>query len=220
VLRVIFFFLFSIFGGFVLATNQQSINGEQMYQKKQFEPALKEFQQQIQKDPKSVRAHTNLACTMFQLNRKEEALKHWLLALENSSEPTYSARINYNIGNYYFKDNQLDKAIESYKTALRLNPDDKLAKYNLEVALKQKQPPPPPPPNNSNSPNNNPNNNPNNQPPPESNNSDVPKPNKQPQMSRDEAERLLNALQKNERGPNRASNKEQNSPSSNTGRDW
>lgn len=216
--RIFFFLCFSclIFGGFVLAASEETLSAEELYLKKQYETAVKEFQKQLEKDPRSTRVNSNLACTMFQLGRQEEALKYWQLALENSPDPTHSGRISYNIGNHYFKANQLDKAIESYKTALRFNPDDKLAKYNLEVAIKQKQPPPPQ--NNSNSPNNNQNNS---DPPPENNNSNPPKSSKQPQMSRDEAERLLNALQKSERGPSRhSSDKEQDAPSSNTGRDW
>ncbi len=222
-MRQIFFFLCLfclIFGGLVLAANEETLSAEELYLKKQYETAVKEFQKQLEKDPRSARVNSNLACTMFQLGRQEEALKHWQLALENSPDPIYSGRINYNMGNHYFKANQLDKAIEAYKKALRFNPEDKLAKYNLEVAIKQKQPPPPPNNSSSNSPNNNQNNS---DPPPENNNSNPPKSNKQPQMSRDDAERLLNALQKSERGPGpsrRSSDKEQDTPSSNTGRDW
>ncbi|MBI4851538.1 MAG: tetratricopeptide repeat protein [Acidobacteria bacterium] len=209
-MRIIVFLLCFIFGGSLLSANQQTINAEEMYLKTKYESAAKELKQQLEKDPTSARIHNNLACTMFQLNQKEEAIKHWQLALENSPDSIYSARINYNIGNYYYKNNQKDKAIESYKNALRLNPDDRLAKYNLEVALMQN---PPPPPNNSNSPNNQNNNN----PPQEDN---KPQSQQQPQMSKEEAERLLNALQKNERGPNHRKDKQDNTPSSSTGRDW
>lgn len=211
-MRIIFFLSF-ILGNFVLAVSQHSINAEEIYLKNKYEDSVKIFQKQLEKDSKSARTHNNLACALFQLNQKEEALKHWLLALENSSDPMYLARINYNIGNHYYKANERDKAIESYKKALRLNPDDRLAKYNLEVAIKEN--PPPPPQNNSNSPNNNQNND--NNPPPQEDNKSNSKSNKQPQMSRDEAERLLNALQKGERGPKRQTN---NSSSSSTGRDW
>lgn len=210
--KILFFFLPLALGSFVLVA-QETSTAEALYQKRQYETAAKELKGQLEKDPKSIRINNNLACTMFQLNQKEEALKYWNLALENSSDQKQSARVNYNIGNYYYKNAQKDKAIESYKKALRLNPDDKLAKYNLEVALKEN---PPPPKNNSNSPNSNQNNN----PPPQQDNKSESKSSKQPQMSKDEAERILNSLQKSERGPNRSKNKEDNSPSSNTGRDW
>ena len=47
--------------------------------------------------------------------------------------------VHYNIGNVQFQDGKIDRAIESYKSCLRLNPDDLDAKHNLEVALKQKR---------------------------------------------------------------------------------
>ena len=47
--------------------------------------------------------------------------------------------VHYNIGNVQFQDGKIDRAIESYKSCLRLTPDDLDAKHNLEVALKQKR---------------------------------------------------------------------------------
>jgi hypothetical protein len=40
----------------------------------------------------------------------------------------------YNIGNAYFKQDKLQESIQSYIKALDINPDDRDAKYNLELA--------------------------------------------------------------------------------------
>lgn len=45
-----------------------------------------------------------------------------------------SAKLYYNLGNAYFKDDRLGPAILSYKRALRLSPGDEDIRYNLEVA--------------------------------------------------------------------------------------
>ena len=45
----------------------------------------------------------------------------------------------YNLGNSYFLTEDWPSAIDAYKEALRLNPDDQDAKYNLELALKNLQ---------------------------------------------------------------------------------
>lgn len=209
-----------IFGSPVSADSDTTITAEQLYKKKQYETAVKQFQESLKSSPNSAQLHSNLACSLYQLGRSEQALEHWQTALKNSKDPLQSGRINYNIGNYYFKANQLDKAVDFYKDALRLNPDDNLAKYNLEIALKKQQPPPPNSP--SSQPNNNNNDDDNNNPPPpDNNNPEPPKPNKAPKMSKDEAERLLDSVQQNERNPARLKNKEQNSSSPSTvGRDW
>jgi hypothetical protein len=40
----------------------------------------------------------------------------------------------YNIGNSFFKQDKLQESIEAYKKALDINPNDRDAKYNLELA--------------------------------------------------------------------------------------
>lgn len=45
-----------------------------------------------------------------------------------------SATLYYNLGNAYFKDNQIGRAILNYERALRLRPFDGNVKYNLEIA--------------------------------------------------------------------------------------
>lgn len=212
------FFLTIIFGRFVLAANDNNLSGEQLYKQKQYEAATKQFQKLLLKDPQSAKLQSNLACSLYQTKNLDEALTHWQTALKSTDDPLLSSRINYNIGNHYFNANQLDKAIEHYKTALRLNPDDLAAKHNLEVALKQQDPPPPSNSPNSNSNSNNDNNNDNN-PPPDNSPSDVPK--QTPQMSRNEAESLLNKLQSSERSPLKKGNKEANSSIEDSpDRDW
>lgn len=44
---------------------------------------------------------------------------------------------NYNFGNTLYRMQNLEGAVEAYKQALRLNPDDEDAKFNLELALRQ-----------------------------------------------------------------------------------
>ncbi len=45
-----------------------------------------------------------------------------------------SAKVYYNLGNAYFKDNQLGKSILNYERALQLNPADTDIQYNLRLA--------------------------------------------------------------------------------------
>jgi tetratricopeptide (TPR) repeat protein len=45
----------------------------------------------------------------------------------------------YNLGNAYFQTQKWEAAIAAYQDALRLNPHDHDAKYNLELALQQQQ---------------------------------------------------------------------------------
>ncbi len=51
----------------------------------------------------------------------------------------------FNLGNTYFVQEQWEQAVEAYKEALRLDPADAEAKYNLELALRQLNQPTPTP---------------------------------------------------------------------------
>jgi Ca-activated chloride channel family protein len=57
----------------------------------------------------------------------EQALK--------AADPDLQANTWYNLGNAYYDAQQWQAAIEAYKSALRLHPDDADAKYNLELAM-------------------------------------------------------------------------------------
>ena len=51
----------------------------------------------------------------------------------------YNASVYYNLGNAYFRANQLGKAILNYERALRIDPTDKETKENLEFAESKTQ---------------------------------------------------------------------------------
>ncbi len=56
-----------------------------------------------------------------------------------ASDPDLQTQAWYNLGNAYFDAQQWQEAVEAYKAALRLNPDDLDAKFNLELALRASQ---------------------------------------------------------------------------------
>ncbi len=56
-----------------------------------------------------------------------------------TAEDELAAQAWYNLGNAYFDAQQWQAAVEAYKEALRITPDDQDAKYNLELALQQLQ---------------------------------------------------------------------------------
>lgn len=51
----------------------------------------------------------------------------------------WTQAVHYNLGNTYFSREEWAGAVDAYKEALRLTPDDQEAKYNLELALRRLQ---------------------------------------------------------------------------------
>lgn len=60
----------------------------------------------------------------------EQAIEKYLAVLEEG----HSAALHFNLGNAYFKTNQVARAILHYERALRIDPSDADVKYNLKLA--------------------------------------------------------------------------------------
>ncbi len=78
----------------------------------------------------------NHAGAVYKQERWDDALKEYNALLDDSTDVRRCQTL-YNRGNTLFKKNSLQEAIESYKSALRLNPDDQEAKFNLAYAQKK-----------------------------------------------------------------------------------
>ncbi|HUX57622.1 MAG TPA: tetratricopeptide repeat protein [Bacteroidales bacterium] len=73
----------------------------------------------------------NKGITSFTSGNYEEALQIWTDIYNTGSR---SANLNYNIGNAYFKLNDIPKAILFYERAYLLNPVDENINYNLQIS--------------------------------------------------------------------------------------
>jgi hypothetical protein len=68
---------------------------------------------------------------LFGAGKFQEALDQWLILYKSG---TRSANLDYNIGNAYFKLNNIPGAILYYERALLLKPADEDITYNLQIA--------------------------------------------------------------------------------------
>lgn len=125
--------------------------GNKLYEAKKYHEALKEYGKALEVNAGSIRARYNSALTMLQFqsddtkNTENDARKQ-ALDLFRSLIPDalqydrpIAQRSYYNLGNMAYNDEQYDQAIEAYKAALRLKPDDMAAKENLRLAQLKKQ---------------------------------------------------------------------------------
>lgn len=113
--------------------------GNEYYKLSQFDLAEKEYKQAVTKEPSNSTALYNLANALQQQKKYEEAHKVLASLLQQSSNKTVRSAAHYNNGVAYTREKNLEESIESYKAALRLNPDDKQARENLQKALLEKK---------------------------------------------------------------------------------
>jgi len=75
----------------------------------------------------------------------DAARQNWRSAADSpQADPRLRSLAQYNLGNAAFDDGKYDAAIDAYKQALKADPRNEDARYNLELARVQKQKPPPP----------------------------------------------------------------------------
>lgn len=79
----------------------------------------------------------NLGSALYRLQSFQDAQDSFRRAMELASSNGDFARAAYNAGNNAFRAQQLELALDYYKSALLTNPDDANAKYNFEFVKRQ-----------------------------------------------------------------------------------
>jgi tetratricopeptide (TPR) repeat protein len=112
--------------------------GNGLMRKGRYDEALKTYQQAQVLEPDNIKIHYNMGRALYKLGKYPEAVSEFELGLL-TKDKKFQANSLYNIGNSRFKQGDLDGAIKAYKSALLLNNKDIKAKQNLEFCLKLKE---------------------------------------------------------------------------------
>jgi Ca-activated chloride channel family protein len=132
-LQILFFSLF---------VQAQDVNGyiskgNQYYKQTQFDLAEAEYRRALQTDPANATAQYNLANALQKQKKYDEAVQVLEKLYSSGANNNLRSAAAYNQGVAHTKQKALEASIESYKKALRLNPDDKEARENLQKALSE-----------------------------------------------------------------------------------
>jgi len=112
--------------------------GIKQYAAGEFDAAGESFERAIEHDPLSHTLQFNRGAALYRQGRYDEAAGDFALA-GKTGDQELARDAMYNLGNTHFKASDLKSAIEAYKEALRLDPNDAEAKHNLELALQKQQ---------------------------------------------------------------------------------
>ncbi len=132
-------------GGLLLlsctATQRNAAKGQQLYDQGKYREAYEAYQS-ILRQQGGPEVRYNAGNALYRLKQYSEAAKTYRDALGGGSEPL-RGQAYYNMGNAFVRaaedanalSGYLERATDAYEEALRLNPGDRDAKWNLEIAL-------------------------------------------------------------------------------------
>ena len=137
IILLISFFIFNS----SFAQNKKSYlrDGNKLYTDSSYTEAEIKYRKSLEKDQDYFNASFNLADAIYKQERFEESSALFNAIKENAKNKNDLSKIYHNLGNSLFKEGKLDEAIKAYKNALRLKPDDDDTRFNLIYTKKQKQ---------------------------------------------------------------------------------
>ena len=113
-------------------------SGNKLYRSKEYSKAEIDYRKALEVNKSDRTTIFNLANVLYRTDRGEEAGKLYQSLTSHLSllSPTEAADLTHNAGNTAFRAKQLEQAIEYYKESLRRRPSDEDTRYNLALAQK------------------------------------------------------------------------------------
>jgi Ca-activated chloride channel homolog len=105
--------------------------GNKLYAEKKYDAALAKYTDALLENPNSHVARFNAADAAYKKNNWDKALEAFGKTLR-TEDILLQSKSHYNMGNAFYRKGRLDSSIQAYEQALKLDPKDRDAKYNLE----------------------------------------------------------------------------------------
>ena len=123
------------------AQNKKSFlrDGNELYTDSSYNDAEMQYRKSLEKDQDYFNASFNLADAVYKQERYEESSALFDALKDDAPTKADLAKVYHNLGNSLVKEQKLEEAIDAYKSALRINPNDKDTRHNLALSNQQKQ---------------------------------------------------------------------------------
>ncbi len=119
--------------------NSAILKGNEAYRAKEYSKAGDQYRKALEQSPGNNVANFNLGNTLFRDNMGDKAIAQFDAVAKAGTENLAKADAFYNKGVVYTSQKKLPESIDAYKAALRLNPEDSLARQNLQRALNEQK---------------------------------------------------------------------------------
>jgi tetratricopeptide (TPR) repeat protein len=122
--------------GFAQTDRDYIRSGNKAYRQKQYPQAEVQYKKAISVNPENTQAIYNMGCALMMQNKASEAVKYLQKSGEMEKNKIRKAKSYHNIGVICQKGKMYSDAIKAYCEALRNNPDDNETRYNLALCQK------------------------------------------------------------------------------------
>jgi tetratricopeptide (TPR) repeat protein len=125
----------------LLAQSARSLikEGNRAYEEEDFTGAEVQYRKVLEVDKDLVEGSFNLGDALYKQGNFDGSTRAFEEAASVSKEDEMTAKTFFNKGNALFKQEMYDESIQSYIESLKLNPDDLDAKYNLLYAMRKQR---------------------------------------------------------------------------------
>ena len=121
-------------------TDRQYIReGNKQFRVGQYDKAEVSYRKAVEKNPKNPQAAYNLGNALMAQKKDSAAVQQFEQATRIETNPLRKAAAYHNMGVICQTHKMYGEAIEAYKNALRLNPNDNETRYNLVLCQRQKK---------------------------------------------------------------------------------
>lgn len=140
ILHLVIGIMFSALTAFAQSAEYTMMHqGNRAFRRGEWAKAEQFYRKALESNPRSGRAAFNLGDAFLAQKNGKDALDCYVKAAKIETNKTVKAMAYHNIGYIHHNNKDYDKAIESYKEALRNNPRDEDTRYNLALAQKQRK---------------------------------------------------------------------------------
>jgi Ca-activated chloride channel homolog len=130
--------------GMLFPLQAQSVNnlirsGNRAFEQGAMEKAMEAYRKAMEKDAGNPKASYNMGAAEYESKQYDKAEQHFRESLEQLKDPQQISNAWHNTGNSLFRQDKLEESIAAYQQALRNDPTNENARYNLLMAKKKLQ---------------------------------------------------------------------------------
>lgn len=135
---IIFMFLLIAFtsgqNAFAQAERKEIRKGNSLYENGKYADAETEYRKALDKNKASFLGNYNLGGALYRQQKYDDAIREYKESVSKSNDKSEQANAYHNLGNSLIKAQQYGEAVDAFKKSLKLKPDDEDTRYNLAYA--------------------------------------------------------------------------------------